>query len=78
MSWLFVPRRRPSLWPAAAVGLVLNLALPVPALHMVQVFDRVFASRSSETLAMLTVLAALALCLSYFMDALRGRAQPEP
>ena len=41
---------------------------------MVQVFDRVFASRSMETLVMLTALAPLALALGYCMDTVRARA----
>ena len=59
---------------ACAASLLLNLALLVPALYMMQVFDRVFASRSVETLVMLSAFAALALALGYAMDALRARA----
>jgi PrtD family type I secretion system ABC transporter len=73
MHWLFAPRLRPFVWLAAAASLVLNLAMLVPAIYMTQVFDRVFASRSVETLAMLSIFAALALALGYAMDALRGR-----
>ena len=54
MRWLFAAQLRPFVLLAGAASLVLNLALLVPALYMVQVFDRVFASRSVETLAMLT------------------------
>jgi PrtD family type I secretion system ABC transporter len=53
---------------------VLNVALLAPALYMVQVFDRVFASRSVETLAMLTIAALLALALGYCMDTVRAGA----
>jgi PrtD family type I secretion system ABC transporter len=38
------------------------------------VFDRVFASRSVETLAMLTALTLLILALGYAMDVVRARA----
>ncbi len=72
MSWLFAPQLRPHVLLAAAVSLVLNLALLAPALYMLQVFDRVFASRSLETLVMLSLLAALALTLAYFMDTVRA------
>jgi PrtD family type I secretion system ABC transporter len=74
MSWLFAPRLRPFVLLAGLASLVLNLALLVPAIYMVQVFDRVFASRSTETLVMLSAFAALALTLGYAMDALRARA----
>ena len=73
MRWLFAPRLRPFLLLAGAASLLLNLAMLVPALYMVQVFDRVFASRSVETLVMLSALAALALALVYGMDLLRAR-----
>src|SRR5688572_7125150 len=48
--------------------------LLMPAVYMMQVFDRVFASRSLDTLAMLSLLVALALALAYGMDVVRGRA----
>ncbi len=74
MSWLFVTQLRPFVLLAGAASLVLNLALLMPALYMVQVFDRVFASRSVATLVMLSALALLALALGYFMDTARARA----
>ncbi len=74
MRWLFVPQLRPFVLLAAGASLVLNLALLIPALYMLQVFDRVFASRSLETLAMLTILALGALALGYCMDVARLRA----
>jgi PrtD family type I secretion system ABC transporter len=74
MSWLFARQLRPFVLLAGAASLVLNLALLVPALYMLQVFDRVFASRSLETLVMLSLLTALALGLAYFMDSARARA----
>ena len=74
MSWLFARQLRPFVLLAGAASLVLNLALLVPALYMVQVFDRVFASRSVETLVMLSALALLALALGYCMDTVRAQA----
>jgi PrtD family type I secretion system ABC transporter len=74
VSWLFAPQLRPFVLLAAAAALALNLALLAPALYMVQVFDRVLASRSVETLAMLSALAALALVFGYCMDVVRTRA----
>jgi PrtD family type I secretion system ABC transporter len=74
MNWLFA---RP-LWPAVRLAFVasavLNLMLLVPALYTLQVFERVFTSRSVETLVMLSALVVIALALSVAMDVLRGRA----
>lgn len=74
MRWLFVPQLRPFVLLAGGASLVLNLALLIPALYMLQVFDRVFASRSVETLTMLTIVALGALALGYCMDVARLRA----
>ena len=65
---------RPFVLLAGAASLLLNLALLVPAVYMVQVFDRVFASCSVETLVVLTLATALALSLGYCMDTVRARA----
>jgi PrtD family type I secretion system ABC transporter len=46
----------------------------MPSIYMMQVFDRVFSSRSVETLVMLSALAFLALALGYCMDVVRARA----
>jgi ABC-type protease/lipase transport system fused ATPase/permease subunit len=73
MRWLLVAHIRPFVLLAAAVSLVLNLALLMPSIYMLQVFDRVFASGSMETLVMLTAIAAVALALAYCMDAVRAR-----
>lgn len=74
MRWLFVSRLRPWVLLAAGASLVLNLALLIPSIYMLQVFDRVFASRSDETLLMLSLLALLALVLGYFADSVRASA----
>jgi PrtD family type I secretion system ABC transporter len=58
---------------AAAFSLLINLLMLVPALFMLQVFDRVVTSRSQETLAMLGVLAVGALLFMAFFDVLRAR-----
>jgi PrtD family type I secretion system ABC transporter len=73
MNWLFARPLRPFVLLAAGASLLLNLMLLVPALYTVQVFDRVFASRSVETLVMLSLLVALALALGHAMDVLRAR-----
>ena len=74
MSWLFAPRLRPLVLFAAVVSLVLNIAMLMPALYMIEIFDRVFASRSVETLVMLSAFAILALGLAYCADAVRACA----
>ncbi|HEY6640753.1 type I secretion system permease/ATPase [Povalibacter sp.] len=74
MRWLFLQRLRPFVLLAGGASLILNLALLMPALYMMQVFDRVFSSRSMETLGMLSALVALALALGYVVDTVRARA----
>ncbi len=73
MHWLLAQQIRPFIKLAAVASLVLNLALLAPALYMLQVFDRVFASGSIETLVMLGVPVLIMLVLGYYMDAARGR-----
>lgn len=58
---------------AAVFSLVLNLLLLVPALFMLQVFDRVLTSRSIETLVMLLVLSVGALLFMAYLDVIRAR-----
>jgi PrtD family type I secretion system ABC transporter len=74
MSWLFVAQLRSFVLLAGAASLLLNLALLMPSIYMMQVFDRVFSSRSMATLVMLSALAFLALSLGYCMDVVRARA----
>ena len=66
--------RRP-LVHVAVFSLVVNLLMLVPALFMLQVFDRVLASQSQETLLMLAIGAAIALGIMLALDYLRGRLQ---
>ncbi len=74
MSWLFAQRLRPFVLMAAGASLILNLVLLIPSIYMLQVFDRVFSSRSNETLVMLSALAFIALVLGYFADSVRADA----
>jgi len=74
MQWLLARQIRPFIRLAALASLLLNVALLAPALYMLQVFDRVFASGSIETLIMLAIPLAVLLVLGYHMDAARGRA----
>jgi len=66
--------RRP-LIHVAVFSFVVNLLLLIPALFMLQVFDRVLASQSHETLVMLLLGAAIGLGIMLVMDYLRGRLQ---
>lgn len=69
----FVSRFRPMLLHAAMFSFLVNVLLLVPALYMLQVFDRVLSSRSSETLLLLSGAAIGALVLMLLMDVLRSR-----
>jgi PrtD family type I secretion system ABC transporter len=73
MNWLLARQIRPFIRLAAGASLLLNLALLAPALYMLQVFDRVFASGSLETLVMLGLPVLVMLVLGYHMDAARAR-----
>ena len=66
--------KRP-LWHVAAFSFAVNLLLLVPALFMLQVFDRVLVSQSRETLVMLLVGAGVALAMLVALDYLRARLQ---
>ena len=68
-----VSRFRPLFGYAGLFSLVINLLLLVPPLYMLQVFDRVLASRSGETLFVLTVAAIAALGVMALLDVLRAR-----
>ena len=75
MRWLLAGPLRRFVALAALASLLLNLALLVPSLYTLQVFDRVFASRSIETLLMLSGLTLLALSFGYCMDVVRCSVQ---
>lgn len=66
--------RRPLLH-VAGLSFFVNLLLLVPALFMLQVFDRVLASQSGETLLVLMIGAGVALTLLLALDYLRARLQ---
>jgi len=66
--------RRPLLH-VAALSFFINLLLLAPALFMLQVYDRVLASQSRETLLVLIVGMGIALALMLALDYLRARLQ---
>jgi len=66
-------RFRPFFLSAAGFSLIVNLLMLAPALFMLQVFDRVLTSRSTETLIMLLVLVVGALLFMAYLDMIRSR-----
>jgi PrtD family type I secretion system ABC transporter len=69
----FAARFQPYFVSAGGFSLVLNVLMLVPALFMLQVFDRVLTSRSIETLVMLSVLSVGALLFMAYLDVIRAR-----
>ncbi len=69
----FASRFRPYFTSAAVFSLLVNMLMLVPALFMLQVFDRVVTSRSTETLIMLLAIAVGALLFMAFLDVIRAR-----
>ncbi len=69
----FAARFQPYFVSAAGFSLLLNVLMLVPALFMLQVFDRVLTSRSMETLVMLVVLSVGALLFMAYLDIIRAR-----
>src|SRR5450830_1739351 len=66
--------RRPLLH-VAGLSFFVNLLLIIPALFMLQVYDRVLASQSGETLLVLLIGAGVAMVLLLALDYLRARLQ---
>ena len=74
MKTLLQLLRRPLLH-VAGLSFFVNLLLLVPALFMLQVFDRVLASQSGETLLVLMIGVGIALAMLLALDYLRARLQ---
>lgn len=58
---------------AGVMSLFINLLLLSPTLYMIQVFDRVFTSRSDQTLVWLTIITVAMLVLYWVIDWIRAR-----
>jgi PrtD family type I secretion system ABC transporter len=58
---------------ALVLSLISNLLMLAVPLYTLQVFDRVFASRSEETLMMLTVMSIVAIVSMTYFETIRGR-----
>lgn len=59
----------------AGFSFFINLLLLIPSIFMLQVFDRVLVSRSTDTLVMLGIGAALGLLMLMALDYVRARLQ---
>lgn len=66
---------RSQLGSIAAFSFFINLLFLVPAIFMLQVFDRVLPSNSRETLLVLLLGGGVALLLLMLLDYVRGRLQ---
>ncbi len=64
---------KPLLRHIAVFSLAINVLLLVPSLYMLQLFDRVITSRSTETLALLTLATCGALLAMAVLDFVRSR-----
>jgi ATP-binding cassette, subfamily C, bacterial exporter for protease/lipase len=63
---------RSAAWTLAMFSVVLNLLMLVPAVYMLQIYDRVLASRNETTLVMVTLLAVALYVLMALVDWSRG------
>ena len=58
---------------AGVFSFVINMLLLTPSLYMLQVYDRVLASRSEETLLMLTIILGVAMVVMGGLELVRTR-----
>ena len=66
-------RRRPLVWQAAGISILVNLLMLTGPLFMLQVYDRVLTSRSLPTLIALFILTASMFAFYGVFEFLRGR-----
>jgi ATP-binding cassette subfamily C protein len=64
---------RPHFVAAALFSVLISLLLLVPAIYMLQVYDRVLATGGKATLAFVTLALAISLITLSALDAIRGR-----
>ncbi len=74
MNQLFQLLKNPLLH-IAGFSFFINLLLLIPSIFMLQVFDRVMVSRSTDTLLVLTLGAGIGLALLFALDQVRSRLQ---
>ena len=70
---VLVKPMRAALWAATGFSAIVNILMLVSPLYMMQVFDRVISSRSTDTLVYLTAIAFLALAAMAVIDLFRAR-----
>lgn len=73
MTLRLTPELRAPLRTVLGFSLVINLALLAPSIFMLQVFDRVLATGSVETLVVMGLIAFFTLALMGALDYLRAR-----
>ena len=61
----------------AGFSLAINLLMLAVPIYMLQLFDRVLSSRSTETLVLLTVIVIAALAVFALLEAIRGHVMTE-
>ncbi len=66
-------RCRGGMFAVVLFSFIINLLMLTAPLYMLQVFDRVLTSRSTDTLIYLTVMAAFAFAALWCLDIIRGR-----
>ncbi len=71
--WQALHACRDAFMPVIGFSLVINLLMFVSPLYMLQVYDRVISTGSGETLAMVTLIAAIALAAYGFFEFIRSR-----
>lgn len=69
----FLRATRTAMYFAAGFSLIINLLMLTVPLYMLQLFDRVLSSQSTETLLYLTLIAVIALCVMTALDVVRQR-----
>lgn len=65
---------RQVLWGIGAFSFAINLLMLTPSLYMLQVYDRVLASRNTTTLLMLTLVTLGLFALESLLEGVRSRA----
>jgi ATP-binding cassette subfamily C exporter for protease/lipase/ATP-binding cassette subfamily C protein EexD len=66
-------RLRPYLWPLGGFSFGMHVLMLAPSLYMLLVYDNVLSSRSTETLTVLTLGAAMALLFNLGLEVARSR-----
>ncbi|OYW34096.1 MAG: hypothetical protein B7Z41_03495 [Rhizobiales bacterium 12-66-7] len=62
---------KPALWTVVVFSFFINILGLTGSLYMMQVYDRVLASRNLQTLVLLTIIVAILYLVSAALEALR-------